>query len=382
LLSGTVPGEAIRTAPPVYRPQTAAMQPLQVQRMPSQLGMAPGGAIRTAPPVYRPQGAAMHASEVQRMPLLLGAALGVGAAYLAYKAYTYFKPPSPGYIIKVGFKPGIQGFSPERIIEYDQTTDRGAEALARKTGINGVTKASHRMMGSWFKLTDIAPDGKLHIIGHGVPAFNDQGRVTHAESMSGYSMPELADMLVNELGLPQDFHGRIVMHTCYSGVGGEESLAVKLQLALRDRNRLVEVKALLGRGIIRDTSSQFQMPERFSDNPVTGQMTVQTVDHDFTWQTTQRHFETIAAASQAWCNGTRDDETNRLGMYARILSNKGFLDPGIGNRMYEKRSTSGYSMSDHIAFSKAARDWMRDSKDQHFKFTAVGSKILLQRPEM
>ena len=185
--------------------------------------------------------------------------------------------------MKIAFKPGVMGFSTQTIQEADATTDRSAEALARKVDNSGVTKFSHRMCGSWFKLTDLAPDGKLHIIGHGVPVQNNKGLVTHAESMSGYSMIEIANILINDLGLPADFNGQIVLHSCYSGLGSDnqESLAVQLQNRLAAKNRKVTVKALLGRGIIRDTSSVDQLRDRFDPQAVTGQMTVQTAENGF-----------------------------------------------------------------------------------------------------
>ncbi len=224
-----LPPSPARILPPA--PSQPSRAPHLGAKLPSRPASTVSVPVRPSVTLHPPPLPAPGTVQAARMPTgkeaAIGAAVGLGLAWASYQVYRYLKPLSPGYIVKIAFKPGVMGFSTQTIQEADATTDRSAEALARKVDNSGVTKSSHRMCGSWFKLTDLAPDGKLHIIGHGVPVQNNKGLVTHAESMSGYSMIEIANILINDLGLPADFNGQIVLHSCYSGLGSDNRRGLK-----------------------------------------------------------------------------------------------------------------------------------------------------------
>lgn len=98
-------------------------------------------------------------------------------------------------------------------------------------------KPGHDRMSPMFQLSIIGNTEKLHIIAHGL------GDIVSMDHM--YSPTDLARKLI-EMGLPLNYRGRIVLHSCHSGEGGPNSFAAKLQDALVDYGRRVEVKAVIG----------------------------------------------------------------------------------------------------------------------------------------
>ena len=99
------------------------------------------------------------------------------------------------------------------------------------------------------------------------------------------------------------------------------------------------------------------------------------------WQNVERNFNEINASISSWKSGTRDDATKKLGLYAKILAQKGFLSSKVSERLYAAREESKYKLADLLELSRAARDWMRDAKERLFKFTAQNSKVTLARPQ-
>ena len=101
----------------------------------------------------------------------------------------------------------------------------------------GKQKPGHYLMSPVFELTTIRNTEKIHLLAHGA------GDIFSLDNM--YSPTGLARKLI-EMGLPLNYRGRIVLHSCHLGEDGPDSFATKLQDALVDYGRRVEVKAVIG----------------------------------------------------------------------------------------------------------------------------------------
>jgi hypothetical protein len=117
----------------------------------------------------------------------------------------------------------------------------------------GKQKAGHYIMNPYSELRTIGNTEKIHLIAHGA---GDIFSLDHV-----YSPTELASKLI-EMGLPLNYSGRIVLHSCHSGEGGDHSFASRLQDALVDYGRRVEVKAVIGTSkVFEDGTTRVMSPQ-------------------------------------------------------------------------------------------------------------------------
>jgi hypothetical protein len=233
------PGVASRPAPPpVYRPQASKV---------SQPSMAkfPGVASRPAPPpVYRPQ-----AAPPRHAPLFAFSGTGAGAGVLQRKVLALRSNDLSGADLESGITPELV-----HRLQSAGTVVTGAERLSQKKQGGAVVDDKNGT------LSDLGPDEKLYIIGHGLEELSNLDEIYQIKKIDkygGYDSAELANLLLR-MGIPEGYHGLIHLTGCYpaAGEGTEQaSYLRRFQAELRKVGIPSGVKGGLGSTVIEESGN-------------------------------------------------------------------------------------------------------------------------------